>query len=68
MHITIGFRQQYSTFHALISLTEDITKNLDKGNIGCGIFVDLKKAFNTVEHEILLAKLEHYSIRGIANK
>ena len=65
--LQFGFRQQYSTFHALISLTEDIRKNLDKGNIGCGIFVDLQKAFNTVEHDILLAKLEHYSIRCMAN-
>ena len=65
--LQFGFRQQYSTFHALISLTEDIRKNLDKGNIGCGIFVDLQKAFDTVEHDILLAKLEHYSIHGMAN-
>ena len=63
-----GFRQQHSTFHALISLTGDITKSLDKGNNGCGIFVDLQKAFDTVEHDISLAKLEHYLIRGIANE
>ena len=62
-----GFRQQYSTFHALISLTENIRKNVDKGNIGCGIFVDLQKVFDTVEHDIFLAKLEHYGIRGMAN-
>ena len=59
--LQFGFRRLYSTFHALISLTEDIRKNLDKGTIGCwGISVDLQK--------VLLAKLEHYGIRSIANE
>ena len=66
--LQFGFRQKYSTTHALISLTEDIRKNLDEGNIGCGIFVDLQKALGTVEHDILLAKLELYGIRGSANE
>ena len=66
--LQFGFRQKYSTVHALISLTENIRKNLDEGNIGCGIFVDLQKAFDTAEHDILLSKLEHYSIRGLANE
>ena len=65
--LQFGFRQQYSTFHALISLTEDIKKNVDKANIGCGIFVDLQKAFDTIEHDIFLEKLKHYCVRGIAN-
>ena len=65
--LRFGFKQQYSTFHALISLTEDIRKNLDKGNIGCGIFVDLQKVFDTVEHDIFLAKFEHHGIRGMVN-
>ena len=47
-----GFRQKYSTTHAPISLTKDIRKNIDEGNIACGLFVDLQKAFNSVEHFI----------------
>ena len=66
--LQFGFRQQYFTFDALISLIEHIRKNLDKGNIGYGIFVDLQKSFDTGEHDILLAKLEYYGIRGIANE
>ena len=46
--LQFGFRQKYSTVYALISLAENIRKNLDEGNIGCSIFVDLQKAFNTV--------------------
>ena len=66
--LQFGFRQKYSTVHALISLTENIRKNLDEGNIGCGIFVDLQKPFDTAEHDILLSKLEHYGIRRLANE
>ena len=62
-----GFRQQYSTSHVLINIIDNIRKALDDGNIGCGVFVDLQKAFDTVDHRVLLAKLNHYGIRGISN-
>ena len=65
--LQFGFRQKYSTVHALISLTENIRKTLGEGNIGCGIFVDFLKAFNTVEHDILLSKLESNGMHGLAN-
>ena len=65
--LQFGFRQQYSTSHVLINITENIRKTLDDGNIGCGVFADLQKAFDTVDHQTLLAKLNHYGIRGISN-
>ena len=65
--LQFGFRQQHSTFYALINITENIRKALDDGNIGCEIFVDLQKAFETVDHQILLAKLNHYRILRISN-
>ena len=65
--LQFGFRQNFSTAHALINLTENIRQALDEGYIGCGIFVDLQKAFDTVDHEILLSKLNHYGICGVSN-
>ena len=45
-------------------MTEHIRESIDNGKYGCGVFIDLKKAFDTVNHEILLSKLEHYGIRN----
>ena len=50
-----------------LNITENIRKALDDGNIGCGVFVDLQKAFDTVDHKILLAKLNHCGIHGVSN-
>ena len=45
-------------------ITEKMKESIHNGKFGCGIFIDLKKAFDTVNHQILLRKLEHYGIRG----
>ena len=63
--LQFGFRQQYSTSHALINITENIRKALDDENIGCGVSVELQKVFDIVHHQILLAKLNHYGICGV---
>ena len=65
--LKFGLRQQYSTSHVLINITENIRKALDDGNVGCGVFVGLQKAFDTADHQILLAKLNHYGICGVSN-
>ena len=65
--LQFGFRQGHSTIHALTSLTEQIRKGLDSNKYVGGVFIDLQKAFDTVDHKVLLGKLEHYGIRGVAN-
>ena len=62
-----GFQKDFSTNHAILNLLEIIQKALDDGQIACGIFADLEKVFDTVSHDILLEKLDHYGIRGISN-
>ena len=59
-----SFRSNYSTNHALISITERIKDLVDSGNYVCGLFVELEKDFDTVNHEILCEKLNFYGLRG----
>ena len=60
-----GFRKKYSTFLALMDLVDNISKNIDEGNYSIGIFLDLSKAFDTIDHTILLDKLCRYGVRGV---
>ena len=55
-----------STSHALIDLVEEISTSLDKKKYTLGVFIDLKKAFDTVNHSVLIEKINHYGIRGVA--
>ena len=59
-----GFRKSHSTNHAILSLVENVNQALDSGTVLVGVFLDLKKAFDTVDHKILIDKLFKYGIRG----
>ena len=64
-----GFRKKYrSTELAILDFVDKITKAIDQGTYTVGIFLDLSKAFDTINHNILVSKLEHYGIRGVAKK
>jgi hypothetical protein len=66
--LQFGFREGHSTQQAIIKLLESVIESLDSGNYSAAIFLDFSKAFDTVNHNILLKKLDHYGIRGIGNK
>ena len=59
-----GFRTHHGVEHPLLLFTDRVRKSLDKGMSNVSIFIDLKKAFDTVNWDILLAKLSHYGING----
>ena len=62
-----GFRSGRSTSMAVMEVVEAISKGVDNKEYAVGVFIDLKKAFDTIDHGILLEKMERYGVRGVAN-
>ena len=62
-----GFRDNHSTMHQLIEITDQIKEACDRGLYACGVYRYLKMAFDTINHKILLSKLHHYRLRGVVN-
>ena len=63
-----GFRQKHSTSHAILTFLDKVARATDNHLHTIGILLDFSKAFDTINHKILLYKLRHYGIRGIALK
>ena len=63
-----GFRKGHNTTHAILDFIKTIEEAIEQNQYAIGIFCDLSKAFDTLNHEILLLKLDHYGIRGKANE
>ena len=61
-----GFRPKHSTYMALLDFYDKISSATDTNKYSIGIFIDLSKAFDTIDHEILLNKLSYYGVRGVA--
>ena len=59
-----GFRKKHSTSHAISCLNEKLIDNFEKGDMSAVLFIDLKSAFDTIDFDILLRKMEHYGIRN----
>ena len=61
-----GFISNHSTSQALVNVLDRVYESLDKGDIAVGVYLDIEKAFDCINHNILLDKLKYYGIRGVA--
>ena len=64
--LQFGFHLNTSTNNALMSITENIQTHLDKNELTVGVFIDLRKAYDTVDHDILLTKSDHFGITRLS--
>ena len=61
------FFKGFSTAHVIINLIDNVESAIYNKQFVCGVFIDLQKAFDIVDHNILLEKIQHYGIRGIVH-